>query len=158
MLNRIFPGAFDNHYRGSKIALWLFVLITFVNTAISLVAIFRPDGGAQSADGIPLDTFAPDAAQAVIGVVAFLGLANLALCVLFVVALICYRSMIPLMYTLSVIEWLAHKGIGQMKPIARTAATTGHYVSFGILAVTVIGLILSLTGKNYSPIEESQPA
>jgi hypothetical protein len=158
MLNRIFPGAFDNHYRGSKIALWLFVLITFVNTGISLVAIFRPDGGAQSADGIPLDSFAPAAAQAVIGVVAFLGLANLSLCVLFIVALICYRSMIPLLYSISVIEWLAHKGIGQMKPIVRTAATTGHYVSFGLLAVTVIGLILSLTGKNYWPIEKSQHA
>lgn len=158
MLNRIFPGVFDNHYRGSKIALWLFALITLMNTAISLVAIFRPDGGAQSADGIPLDSFAPAAAQAVVGVVAFLGLANLSLCVLFIVALICYRSMIPLMYTISVIEWLAHKGIGQMKPIVRNAVTTGHYVSFTLLAITVIGLILSLTGKDYSPIEESQPA
>jgi hypothetical protein len=155
MLNRIFPGAFDNHYRGSKIALWLFVLITSVNTGISLVAIFRSDGGAQSADGIPLDKFGHDAAQAVIGVVAFLGLANLSLCVLFIVALICYRSMIPLMYTLSVIEWLAHKGIGQMKPIARATSATGHYVSFGLLALTVIGLILSLTGKNYLLAEES---
>ena len=98
------------------------------------------------------------AAQAVVGVVAFLGLANLSLCVLFIVALICYRSMIPLMYALSVIEWLAHKGIGQMKPIARTTVSTGHYVSFALLAITVIGLILSLTGKDYSPIEESQPA
>ena len=158
MLNRIFPGAFDNHYRGSKIALWLFSLITFMNTVISLVAIFRPDGGAQSADGIPLDSFAPAAAQAVIGVVAFLGLANLSLCVLFIVALVCYRSMIPLLYTVSLIQWLAHKGIGQMKPIPLTAVATGQYVSFTLLALTVIGLVLSLTGKDYLRSQESARA
>lgn len=155
VLNRIFPPAFDNNYRGSKIALWLFVLITFVHTSIALAAIFRSDGGAQSADGIPLDQYGPAAAQTVIGVLAFLGLASLSLCVLFIVALLCYRSMIPLLYTVCVIQWLAHKGIGRMKPIAYTTAATGHYVSFGLLALTLIGLILSLTGSAYSRNEAS---
>jgi hypothetical protein len=158
MLNRIFPRAFDNNYRGSKIALWLFVLITLVHTSIALVAIFRSDGGAQSADGIPLDQFGPAAAQTVIGVLAFLGLASLSLCVLFVVALLCYRSMIPLLYTVSLIQWLAHKGIGQMKPIPLTAVATGQYVSFTLLALTVIGLVLSLTGKDYLRSQESARA
>jgi hypothetical protein len=156
MTSRIFPKSFDNHYRGNKIALWIFALITFINTGISAVAIFKSDGGAQSADGIPLDTFAPAAAQAVIGVVAFLGLANLLLCVLFILALIRYRSMIPFMYTLAVVQWLAHKGIGLMKPIARTGVTTGHYVTFSLLALTVLGSVLSLTGSNYLRNEESQ--
>ena len=151
MFKRIFPEQFDNRYNGSKIALWIFGLITFMHTAISLSGIFRPDGGAQSADGIPLDTFSPAAAQAVIGVGGLLDLAILLLCALFIVALIRYRSMIPLMYILLVMDWLARKGVLWLKPIPRTPGTsTGYYVSLGIFAVTVIGTILSLTGKNYS--------
>jgi hypothetical protein len=149
MLNRIFPKQLDNNYRGQKIALWLLALITFVNTGISFVAIFKPDGAAQSADGIPLDTYAPAAAQAVIGVVAFLGLANLLLYIIFIVALIRYRAMIPLMYVLIVLNWLAHKGIGMMKPIVRTGTSPGHYVTWSLFALSVIGMILSLTGKKY---------
>jgi len=156
MLKRIFPAQFDNRYRGSKIALGIFVLITFMNTSISFTSIFRPDGGAQSADGIPLDTFSPAAAQAVIGVGGLLDLASLLLCVIFIIALIRYRSMIPLLYVLVVTDWLARKGVLWLKPIPRMPGTaTGHYVSLGIFAVSVIGLILSLIGKKYSQPQES---
>lgn len=159
MLSRILPKQFDNHYFGSKIALWIFALITFMHTAISLSSIFRPDGGAQSADGIPLDTFSPAAAQAVIGVGGLLDLAILLLCALFVLALIRYRSMIPLMYVLLVTDWLARKGVLWLKPIPRMPGTpTGHYVSLGIFALTVVGMILSLTGKNYSQSQKSPAA
>jgi hypothetical protein len=155
MLNRIFPKQLDNQYRGNKIAIWLFALLIVVNTGISCVAIFKPDGGAQSADGIPLDTYAPAAAQAVIGVVAFLGLANLLLYIVFVVVLIRYRAMIPFMYLLIVLNWLAHKGIGMMKPIVRAGASPGQYVTWSLFALSLIGLILSVTGKNYSQTSES---
>jgi hypothetical protein len=150
MLNRIFSKQFDNHYRGQKIAIWLFALLTLMNTGISFAAIFKADGAAQSADGIPLDTYGSSAAQAVIGVVAFLGLARLLLCVLFIIALVRYRAMIPLMYVLIVADWLAHKGIGMMKPIARAGTPPGLYVTWSLFALSVIGLVLSLTGKNYS--------
>src|SRR5437660_7556830 len=84
MLNRIFPEQINNHYRGHKFALWLFYPITLMNVVINLAAIFTRDGGAQSADGIPLDTFGPGGAQAVIFVVALLGLAGLLLGFLFI--------------------------------------------------------------------------
>lgn len=151
MLSRLFPPQIDNRYRGPKLALWLLYPITFMNIAISLVAIFEPDGGAQTADGIPLDTFAPAAARAVIGVVAYLGLADLVLWVFAVLALLRYRAMIPLIYLLIVIEFLAHKGIGLMKPIERAGAAGGGLVTWGLLAVSALGLILSLSGKPENP-------
>jgi uncharacterized membrane protein len=155
MLNRIFPKQLDNNYRGQQIAVWLFALLTLMNTVISFVAIFKADGAAQSADGIPLDTFGASAAQAVIGIVAVLGLARLLLCVIFIIALIGYRAMIPLMYVLLVDDWLAHRGIGMMKPIVRAADAPGHYVTLALFSLSVIGLILSLTGKNYQQSENS---
>jgi hypothetical protein len=53
MLNRLFPAQIDNRYRGYRLALWLLYPITFLNAVIDLASIFSPDGGAQSADGIP---------------------------------------------------------------------------------------------------------
>jgi hypothetical protein len=156
MLSRIFPKQFDNHFRGNQLALWIFALITFMHTAISISSIFRPDGGAQSADGIPLDTFSPAAAQAVIGVGGLLDVAILLLCVFFILALIRYRSMIPLMYVVLVTQWVARKGVARIKPIPRMPGTaTGFYVSLGIFALTVIGMILALSGKDYSQPQKS---
>jgi hypothetical protein len=64
---------------------------------IPLVAIFARDGGAQSADGIPLDTFGSGGAETVIAVVALLGLSKLLLGFLFVLAAFRHRAMIPLL-------------------------------------------------------------
>jgi hypothetical protein len=158
MLNRILPKQLDNRYRGRRIALWLFVLLTVMNTGISLGTIFKADSAAQSADGIPLNTYGPAAVQAVIGVVALLGLARLLLCVIFVIALIRYRAMIPLMYVVVVFDWLAHKGIGMMKPIVRAGTSPSHYITWILLAVSVIGLIGSLTGNDYPRTQSSGSA
>jgi len=156
MLERLFPSTFDNQYRGYRLALWLFILITFVNTGISLVAILRPDGGAQSADGIPLSSYSPAAAQAVIGVIAFLGLSNLVLCMINVLALFRYRSMIPLLYAFAAIIFLGHKWIGAMKPIVRVAsASPSGFVNLSLFAITLLGLALSLMGARYDMRSEA---
>ena len=150
MLTRLFPRQIDNAYRGNRFALWLFVPIVALKLTISLAAIFAADGGAQSADGIPLDTYPAAAARAVIGVGAFLGLADLWLALLFVLALLRYRAMIPLMYAVIVADFIAHKGIGFYKPIVRMAGTaTGSYVTWSLFAISVLGLVLSLRGEGY---------
>lgn len=158
MLSRIFPKQIDNHYRGHRFALWLFYPLLFMKLAIDLVAIFSKDGGAQSADGIPLDTFGAGGAEAVIGVVAFLGLAGLLLRLLSVLALVRYRAMIPLLYVLMVVEYIGHKGIGWMKPIARVGPPSGSFVSLGLFALSLLGLVLSLRGEGYSHRQVSKSA
>lgn len=156
MLSRIFPEQIGNRYRGNRLALWILAPIVLFNTAISLGAIFARDGGAQSADGIPLSSYPPDAAGAVIGVVAYLGLADLLLCFLFALTLLRYRAMVPLMYALIVVDSIGHRGIGWMKPIVRMAGTpTGSYVTQALFALSVLGFILSLLGKNYATERQS---
>lgn len=145
MLGRLFPRQIDNRYRGHWIALWLFYPLVFVNVAIAAVAIFRADGGAQSADGIPLDTYPAAAAATVIGIGAFLGLAKLLLGSLYTLAAFRYRAMIPLMYALIVTDLVGRKVIVLYKPIVRMAGTaTGSYVTWTLFALSVIGLVLSL--------------
>jgi uncharacterized protein (TIGR03435 family) len=47
MLNRIFPRLFDNRYRGTKIALWIFALITVLNTGLVGAASTAPQSVAK---------------------------------------------------------------------------------------------------------------
>ena len=158
MLKRIFPERIDNHYRGHKLALWIFVPLTFMKVAISLGAIFNPDGGAQSADGIPLDTYTSGGAETVIALFALLGRSDLLLGLLFVVVLIRYRAMIPLMYVLIVVGNLGGKLILLMKPIVTVGASGVAIIGLVILGLSIIGLVLSLWGKGYLPRQESKSA
>jgi len=147
MLDLIFPKSIDNHYRGQRLALLLLWLIVGMNVAIDLGAIFTPDGGAETADGIPLSTYPAAAAAAVIGVAAYLGLAGLMLDLIYVLALVRYRAMVPLMYALLVVQYPAHKAIGLMKPIVRAGDPHGGWITLGLFVLTLIGFALSLTGK-----------
>jgi hypothetical protein len=156
MLNRIFPRRIDNDYRGHKFALWIFYPIAFLKVTINLIAIFSKDGGAQSADGIPLNTFVNGGAETVVAAVALLGLSELLLGFLSILALFRYRAMIPLMYVMFAVDILGHKGILLMKPIVRVGTPPGVFVSLGIFALTIVGLILSLRGKDDLTTQESE--
>jgi len=149
MASRIFPASFDAGYRGHRLGLWILWPLTALNLLIDLGTIFSADSAARP-DGIPLAAYPPDAARAVVGVAAFLGLSDLLLTLLCVLALVRYRSMIPLMYLVLVVQWLAHKGVGLMKPIARDGAHMGGYVTLAIFTLSLLGLVLSLQGKDRS--------
>src|SRR5262245_64471626 len=94
MLNRIFPDQLDNNYHGYKLALWIFGLLLLMKLGISLSSIFDTHNVVRSADGIPLDTFTSGGAATVVSVTALLGLSQLLLASLGVLALIRYRAMI----------------------------------------------------------------
>ena len=158
MLNRIFPERIDNHYHGHKFAFWLLFPIIFLKVAISLVAVFAPDGGAQSADGLPLDSYGAGGADAVISLFAVWGLSQLLLGLLFVLALVRYRAMIPLIYVLILVELLAKKGIFWVKPIVTTGTTSAISLSLVLIVLSIIGLTLSLRGAGYEPGVESDSA
>jgi hypothetical protein len=144
MLNRIFPLQFDNNYRGHKLALWIFVLLVLIKLGISLSAIFDGYNMARSADGIPIDTFTSEAADAVVSVTALLGLSHFLLAAICALALIRYRAMIPFMYVLFLVEYLAKKWILLAKPIVRTGTSPSTYVNVVLIALLVAGLFLSL--------------
>lgn len=149
LMARLFPQALDNRYRGHAVALWLFGLLVFFKGMISLVSLVDPARG-YAADGIPLQTYPAAAAQAVVGVGAYLDVELLILVLLSVPALVRYRAMVPLMYFVLVIEFFAHKGAGLWRPILRAAGQSGDFVTLGLFALTLIGLALALTGKGYA--------
>jgi hypothetical protein len=147
MLDQILPRTVDNTYRGRKAALWLFAVIVLMKTVMSLNSIFNGRYVASSADGIPLETFTPAGAQAVVTLFAIWGLAHLTLCALCVIVLVRYRTLVPLMFALLLLEHIARRVIVWLMPIARTGTPPGLAVNLILLALIAAGLAFSLRSR-----------
>ena len=148
MLNQLLPLRVDNTYRGHKLALWLFASIVFMKVVMSFNAIFNGRMVATSADGIPIDTFTPAGAQAVISFLAAWGLAQLIICLACIVVLARYRALVPFMFALLALEHLSRRLIFLLMPVARTGTPPGSFVNVVLLALMVVGLALSLRRRD----------
>lgn len=146
MLNQIFPQRFDNAYRGHWLALWLFGLVVVFKGAISIGVIVNGRNAAISADGIPLDSFTVDGAEAFLSLFAAWGLGHLMLNVIGAIVLIRYRTMVPLMYLLLLVEHLTRKLIFWYLPMPRAEAP-GLYINLVLVGLMVVGLTLSLWNR-----------
>jgi MYXO-CTERM domain-containing protein len=151
VIDRLLPRRIDNSYRGHRIALWLFALLLFMKLAMSVNSILNASTVASSADGIPLDTYPPDAARTIVSLFALLGLSHLVICVLCLLVLVRYRSLIPFMFALLLLEHLSRRLILRLMPILRTGTPPGFYVNLALLAVMLVGLALSLRRRRIPP-------
>jgi len=125
MLERLFPTNKTNTYRGNPIAKWVFVMLTLVTIARSLVHMFASDGGAQSIATIPLDSFTANGADAVILIFALWGLSQLLIGIIYGIVLWRYQALIPLMYLLMIFEYGIRIVLGAIKPIETTGTHGG---------------------------------
>lgn len=147
MLAKLLPTTIDNTYRGYKAALWLFGLVAGVRVAQSLSVIFNGYYTAKGADGIPIDTYTPEAAQQMVALFAQGSLWRLTLGLLCVLVLVRYRSAVPLMFGLLLLNYLAGQLIFLFVPLSRTGTPPGPYVNLGLFVLTVVGLLLSLRSR-----------
>jgi len=148
MLSRIFPQQIDNNYRGHKLALWLFGLVVFMKGFQMLACIFNGYSTLRVADGIPLDTFTSAGAQTVVSLFALSGFSYLMICLLCVLVLVRYRSMIPFMFALLVLDYLSRRLILHFLPVVRIGTPAGFYVNLVLFALMIIGLALSLWSQD----------
>jgi hypothetical protein len=151
MLSRLFPKQIDNNYQGYKLAIWLLVLLLLFKTSISVNAVnwnpLMTSGEVlQRADGIPLDTFSANAADAAVLLFAVWGVTHLVLNLLGFIALVRYRTMIPLIYLLMAIDHIGRKAAAEAFPIVRVNdGTVGVPVNLILIALLLIGFGMSLT-------------
>ena len=155
MVNELLPKRIDNTYRGAKLAPWLFAVLLFMNTGISLNCIFNGYSVATSADGIPLDTFPPGAAQTIVSDFALWGLSQFMLCLLGILVLARYRSMIPFMFALLLLEYSSRKLILHFLPVVKIGTPPGFYVNLILLVLMLVGLVLSLWSHGNRQVLES---
>ena len=145
---RIFPQQIDNTYKGQKLALWLFGFVLLIKIVQSIVIFINGSSVVKGADGIPLDTFSPDAAHTIVALFALTSLYRLIICLLGVIALIKYRSMITFMFAVLAIEYLARQLIFYFYPLGSVGAPPGPIVNLVLFLISVIGFALSLWKGN----------
>ncbi len=146
MHRRFLPAHLDNDFRGHKAAIWIFVLITVMKLGLALVHIFSADGGAQTVSHIPLDSYPAGAAQNVVGLFARIGLEQLLLGAIFVVVLLRYRALIPLMFLLAIVAQAGGFALAAWKPLSLTVSSGAAPVHLVLSALYIAGLALSLLG------------
>lgn len=153
MIDQLLPRPIDNTYRGHRLALWLFALLLFMRVTMSVNSIFNASDVASSADGIPLHTYTPAAARTIVSLFALLGLSHLMISLVGIVALVRYRSMVPFMFALLLLEQLSRRLILRFSPIIRTGTPPGFYVNLVLLAVMLLGLALSLRSQGNREVQ-----
>lgn len=143
----ILPERIDNHFPGHRAVVAIFAFITLITLGRSLFHMLAPDGGAQSVAHIPLSTFSPAAAgQAVIFVFALWGLSQLMMGLLYVLALIRYRALIPLLLVFMFLEYGGRYLIGHVRPLDVTHAPPGKMLDHIMIPLSLILLFFSRPG------------
>ena len=143
----LLPVTIDNEYRGSRLAFSFFILLTVVTVARSLIHIVAPDGGAQSIATIPLDSFTANGAATVVHLFALWGLSQLIVGLIYVVALLWYRSLIPLLYLLALVEYATRLVLTRVKPIEIAGTAPGGVGNYILIPVLAVMLWLSLRSR-----------
>jgi len=147
-LSKLFPHQITNEFSGLRIALWGFYLLTAITLWRSQHHIFSSDGGAQSIATIPLEKYSDAAASTIIGMFAFWGLSQLIVGLIYLIAAIRYRSMIPMLYLLSVLEYLRRATyIPAYKSIETAGTAPGAVGNLPLIIFSFTMLVLSLWSR-----------
>ena len=137
ILDRLLPAQFDNTFPGQKIALYAFYALTALTLWRSQHHLLATDGGAQSIATIPLGSYSAGAAATVVGIFALWGLSQLIIGLIYLVAAIRYRSLIPFLYLLFTLEYFIRLTIGFYKPVETLGTAPGGAIN---LPFTLLGL------------------
>jgi hypothetical protein len=140
----LFPNAIDNNYRGNKAPMYLFYLVTAFTVVRSIIHLVSPDGGAQSIATIPLHLYEKNASDTIIHMFAQWGLSQLLLGIFYIVVLINYKSLIPLMYLFLVIEYSTRLLLGFYKPFELEGHAPGGIGNYFLVPLFILMFILSL--------------
>jgi hypothetical protein len=148
VVRRLFPVRLDNAgYRGQVAALWLFAVFLLLRAIMGINGAINTRTIATG-DGIRLDGLAEGAVETILLLFRNLSLAQLPLVVIGVVVLWRWRAMVPFLYLVLFAELAVRRVVAAANPIARTdAASVGIWINVGLLALLLVGLVLSLWSR-----------
>jgi hypothetical protein len=161
LLAGLFPKQFDNRRSGHWLAIWMLAAIVLVELAMGANSTFNTRQVASSADGIPLDRYGGGGAQAVLSLFALTGLFRMLLALQGVLVLIRYRAMVPLMYLQLLLLQLGGMVLVRLNPVVRSGVATAHTgadLLHAILAMTVVGFVLSLLNRPAAADRKEPPS
>ena len=141
---RFLPRSLDNTFDGYRLALWLLGFITVIRALQSVMIILNGWETVTKADGVPVDTYPADAAQNILALFALASLWRLIVCLMGAVALIRYRSAVPLMFAVHMLSFLGAVLLSQFVPLVRVGSPPGPMVNLVQFGLMIVGLVLSL--------------
>jgi len=156
MMRLLFPRQADNHYRGHRSALWLFGVDLLIRTGVGAGTLFNGRTAAANADGIPLATFGSAGAQAFMSIFAAWGLSQLMLSAVALLVLLRYRSLVPFMFAVLLVEHVARRVVFIVLPMPRIGSPPGFWINVVLLGLLVVGLMLSLWRRS-DPVPPGAP-
>jgi hypothetical protein len=145
ILERLLPAKADNTIHGYKLPVYIFALIAIISTVRSFIHLLAPDGGAGSIAGMDLSV---SGASGIIFAFALWGSAQLIYAFIQLVVVFRYRSLVPFMYILLIMETLLRMLVGQMKPVVFGHTPPGAIQNYIYIPLAVLMLMLSLWTNN----------
>ncbi len=148
-MKRIFeillPVKIDNTVRGMKLPLYVFALYAIVSTVRSCIHLLSPDGGAGTIAGMNLSVVGADG---IIFAFALWGSSQLLMAIIQLLVVFRYRSLVPFMYLMLILEVLLRELIGKMKPVTFDHTPPGAIGNQLVLPLAAAMLALALWSAN----------
>lgn len=151
MKNPLLPFRADNNHHLPKTVIIVFAVITFMTLVRSLAHILLPDGGSHSIATIIRFDGTPDPDAVVHHMFALWGLAQLAMGVMYLLVLVRYRNLIPLMWVFILAEYLMRIFLGRfLKPLGpdffsgTAPGAVGNYVLVPVSAIMITWSLFSV--------------
>jgi hypothetical protein len=141
MISLLFPSPADNTLRGSRLPFYLLVLTAVIWTVRSCIHLFSPDGGAGSIAGMDLSV---SGASEVIFAFALWGAEQLIYSLLQWIVLLRYRSLVPLMWAVQLLETLGRVLAGRLKPVTFAHTPPGEVGNYVYIVLSAAMLALAL--------------
>jgi hypothetical protein len=149
----LLPSPADNSVPGVEAATWLFTVFAVISTIRSRIHLFAPDGGAGTVAGMDLTV---PGADGIIFAFALWGSAQLIYALIQLIVAFRYRSLVPLMYLLLIVETLLRMLVGHMKPVHFSHRPPGGIANYIVLPIAILMLILTLQSSRSN--ERQTPA
>lgn len=151
----IFPPVIGNRLRGVQWPLYVFSIYALFSTIRSCIHLLAPDGGAGSIAGFDLSVAG---AEGIIFAFGLWGSSQLLFALIQLLVVVRYRSLIPLMVGMLILEVLLRELVGIIKPVALAHSPPGAIANHVILPVAVLMLLFSLgSASRESPNQGNSP-
>jgi len=142
----LLPKQADNTIRGSRVPAVVFGVLTVVSIVRSCIHLLAPDGGAGSIAGMDL---AVAGADGIVFAFALWGSAQLVYALLQLLVVIRYRSLVPLMYVVLLLETGLRWFVGATKPVTFAHTPPGALGNWMwlVLSVAMLGVTFRTAGR-----------
>jgi hypothetical protein len=140
-LSIILPAKADNTVHGARLPVYLFAVIAVVSAVRSCIHVFAPDGGAGSIAGMDLSG---TGASGIIFAFGLWGSAQLIFASVQLAVAFRYRSLVPAMYLLLILEALLRILVGHIKPVSFTHTPPGAIGNYVVIPVAALMLALAV--------------